>query len=201
MVDCICLVCQAPFSIPEAWARRGQGKYCGLECSRRRARPTPDERYWSYVDRTTTPDGCWPWTGGLTIDGYGGFSPDRLHKVPAHRFGYVLQVGPIPEGHGVLHTCDNRPCQRGAHLFTGTALDNNRDAKAKGRTRNGSRTKPESLQRGASHHKAKLNDTLVREIRLGAEQGVSASTLARRYGISDTNVRHIISRDTWRHVS
>jgi len=31
----------------------------------------PTDRFWSQVDRTTTPDGCWPWTGYRDRKGYG----------------------------------------------------------------------------------------------------------------------------------
>lgn len=87
--------------------------------------------FWRNVDRTTTPDGCWPWIG-TRRNGYGRFRVDGV-MVSAHRYAYELQVGPIPEGHDVLHKCDNPPCNRGSHFFTGTHTDNMRDMVAKGR--------------------------------------------------------------------
>ena len=49
------------------------------------------------------------------------------------RVSYRDIVGPIPVGLFVLHRCDNRSCVRPEHLFLGTADDNSKDLKAKGR--------------------------------------------------------------------
>lgn len=89
-------------------------------------------RFWRFVDKTTTPDGCWPWIGSRNGQGYGHFKRPGP-GASAHRCAYELQIGPIPEGHDVLHKCDNPPCQRGSHLFTGTHSDNMQDMLAKGR--------------------------------------------------------------------
>ena len=51
----------------------------------------------------------------------------------AHRLGWKIQNGELPDGANVLHRCDNPPCVRGSHLFLGTIADNNADMKAKGR--------------------------------------------------------------------
>jgi hypothetical protein len=106
------------------------------------------DRFWARVDRTTTPDGCWPWTGGA-----GGFGYGRLRlgkkKVMTHRVAWELTNGPIPEGILVLHDCDNPPCCRPDHLFLGDHAANVADRHAKGRTamgdRHGTRIHPESL--------------------------------------------------------
>ncbi|MFQ5878774.1 MAG: HNH endonuclease [Dehalococcoidia bacterium] len=56
-------------------------------------------------------------------------------RIGAHRIGYALQIGPIPNGLRVLHHCDTPLCIRGEHLFLGTDRDNHRDSAAKGRRR------------------------------------------------------------------
>lgn len=79
------------------------------------------------VNKTET---CWLWTASLTTRGYGQFQVGTL-KSPkirqAHRVSYEIYKGQIPEGHHILHSCDNRICVNPEHLRTGTNLDNVRD--------------------------------------------------------------------------
>lgn len=79
-----------------------------------------------------TEAGCWEWTGGKQTKGYGQTSY-RNHRWRTHRLMYVLNVGPIPDGKMVCHTCDNRPCCNPAHLYLGDGFDNMRDASRRGR--------------------------------------------------------------------
>lgn len=95
-------------------------------------RPTPIERYWSYVDTSGGPEACWPWTGVRTKRGYGMFTTGNVRHL-ATRWGYRNRIGPIPDGHGILHHCDNPPCQNDRHWFTGTQADNIADMIRKGR--------------------------------------------------------------------
>lgn len=85
---------------------------------------TAAERFWSRVDTSDGPDACWPWTGFRNDQGYGlvcsNGKPDRR----AHRIAYELANGPIPEGHDVLHQCDNPPCCNPKCLHTGTHDEN-----------------------------------------------------------------------------
>jgi HNH endonuclease len=91
------------------------------------------ERFWRKVAFTRD---CWVWAAFCLPNGYGWFSTTKAAgPAYAHRVGYELQVGPIPPGLQVLHTCDNPPCVRADHLFVGTQRDNVLDAMAKGRHR------------------------------------------------------------------
>lgn len=92
---------------------------------------TPEERFWAKVEKG--PD-CWEWKA-FRNKGYGKFTYNgRMYL--AHRLSWILTNGPIPDGLGVLHSCDNPPCVNPDHLFLGTQLDNMRDASNKGRCAN-----------------------------------------------------------------
>lgn len=92
------------------------------------------KRFWSRVRKTR---GCWIWTGDSSAHfGYG-----RLHvkgrRVRAHRFAWLLLVGPIPTGKFVLHGCDNPLCVRPhpKHLHLGTQAENMAEMHARRRDR------------------------------------------------------------------
>lgn len=109
-------------------------KYCSVTCTSRSRWPDDDTRFWAKVDRRA-PDECWPWQGGRTARGYGFLSiNNQTHR--AHRYALTSTGIDVPVGSVVLHLCDNPPCCNPAHLKVGSALENNRDMVAKGRSRN-----------------------------------------------------------------
>lgn len=83
-------------------------------------RGTPEERFWSKVDRTDT---CWNWTATTEVTGYGRFTL-RGKKVLAHRFSYEQSIGAIPEGMFIDHTCHVRHCVNPDHLRPVTKKQN-----------------------------------------------------------------------------
>ena len=142
-------------------------------------------RYWSYVDTSAGPDACWPWTGGMRSGGYGGFD-----ATGAHRWGYEHRIGPIPKGHGILHRCDNPPCQNDRHWFTGTNADNVADKMAKGR---------QSHVRGEAHARAVLTERDVREIR-ALFTVLPQWRVVTLTGFSRSIVSRVLLGKTWAHV-
>ena len=76
---------------------------------------------------------------------------------------------------------------------------------AKGRhahgERHSSRVHPEACARGSGHGLSKLTDEIVLSMRRAFyEQGVPASILGRRYGVSPTAARDALMGRTWTHL-
>ena len=85
----------------------------------------PHARWAGLVRWTPT---CWLWTGKIGSDGYGRFSitqagNQRLDTV-AHRFGYQIHRGSIPEGLVLDHLCRVRHCVNPWHLEIVTIREN-----------------------------------------------------------------------------
>jgi hypothetical protein len=90
-----------------------------------------EERFWFYAPRRSAEE-CWEWGGPLTTAGYGWFKYKAVFYT-AHKVSYRLNVGEVPDGLCVCHSCDNRKCVNPKHLWLGTQLDNVRDMIRKGR--------------------------------------------------------------------
>ena len=134
---------------------------------------------------------CWEWTAARYKDGYGMFSPAGRTSTRAHRYSWEIHSGPIPPSTLVCHSCDNRLCVNPAHLFLGSVKDNVQDKVQKGRQ-----------LKGMSHHKAKLTEATVRDMRTRyIPRVVSIASLAAEYGVSQHTAQAAISRKTWKHVS
>lgn len=75
---------------------------------------TPDSRLF---DRITFDEdtGCWLWNGPVGTHGYAEIYANGKEYL-AHRFMYEQNIGPIPKGHHVHHTCETRRCVNPLHL-------------------------------------------------------------------------------------
>lgn len=75
-------------------------------------RQTLEQRLWAKVDKRG-PDECWPWMASKDAGGYGLIGAWGSTR-RAHRVAYTLEVGPIPEGLHLDHTCHGRSdCRAG----------------------------------------------------------------------------------------
>lgn len=149
----------------------------------------PIARFWDHVDISPDPNGCWVWRGLTSTGGYG-LVTIHYKMYRTHQLAYELMTGPIPPGALVLHSCDNPPCVNPAHLRLGTDKDNALDRVARGR----------QIQ-GTVHHNAKLTDDAVRDIRRLHAAGANISQLSRQFDINRHQIRDVIRRKWWKHVT
>jgi hypothetical protein len=178
-------------------SRKGR-PYCSKACSNS-ARLVPlSERFVRYY-QPGDPAECWPWLGTTDRDGYGVIGDERRRQLRAHRVSYERFHGVVvPAGNYVLHSCDNPVCVNPHHLRVGSLADNSADKVARGRQ-----------PRGAASGVAKLTEDDVREIRRLAEghvsngrwsTGTTFRAIARRFGVTPTNVGDIVKGKIWKHV-
>lgn len=155
---------------------------------------TPEERFWSNVDRTG--DECWLWQLRLNKDGYGRFKLAGC-QVSAHRYAYEITYGPVPDTLCVCHHCDNPSCVRPEHLFLGTPKDNAQDRQRKGRS--GFQRQPELVRSGVEHHAAKLSPVAVEEMRgLRSVFGLPYRTLGALFAVNTSTAHSACTGKWWR---
>ena len=136
-------------------------------------------RFWEKVDKSAGPNSCWPFMG--TRVPKGGYGRVRFGSLmAAHRLAWILTHGDICSSEiDVCHSCDNPPCCNPAHLWIGTATDNMKDMRMKGRGT------------------PRLTEQQVREIRIDERPKL---TIASNYGISRSLVSLIKNRKAWKHL-
>lgn len=190
-VNCYCQRCGKEFKETPVRVALGKGKYCSMQCRYQ----SPEERFWSKVNKSDA--GCWLWTGSLAKLGYGCFTigakGENYQEWRAHRYSWFLAHGDIPDGMNVCHRCDNPRCVNPDHLFLGTTADNIADKMHKGRQAQGE-------QVGC----AKLSRDDVLAIRKLYIEGLNAKPrkyssrkLAKMYGVSKGAILSIVQGKTW----
>lgn len=123
-----------------------------------------------------------------TKRGYGMFTdPETRTGYFAHRLAAALLNGPLPAGALILHGCDvaghGPRCVNPFHTFHGTQSDNLLHAA------------------GAGFMRRRLRAGQVLEIRaLRQAGGVSRQMLAKKFGISRSNVTVIVNNHSWLHL-
>ncbi len=161
--------------------------------------PAIINRFWSKVEKS---EGCWIWTSGKFDDGYGKFTIKGVKTWRAHRLAWFIEFGVISENLCVLHKCDNPPCCRPSHLFTGTNLENTQDASSKGRLSHGdshwTHKSPELVLKRANHPLAKFSEGDISEIRRKINcREISQANLARQLGVWRSTIWAIVHHVRW----
>lgn len=158
------------------------------------ARGSLEERFWRKVEQRGS-DECWGWAGKIERNGYGRIQQGGKGSpmLGAHRVSYELHYGPIPDGMVVRHKCDNPGCVNPNHLEIGTSKQNTADMYRRGRQGN---SKP-PVHSGEAHHKSRLTEDLVRQIRASDR---TARSWAQELGVSPSSIERVKLRKTWRHV-
>ncbi len=145
---------------------------------------------------------CWEYRDGPHHRGGYGNVNFRYKRYLAHRLVYALVFGETPGGEiQVCHRCDNPPCVRPHHLFTGTLADNMNDKVQKGRHTNPTKSNPQLAKRGEESGGSKITESQVREIRRRRARGETFRAIAADYPIREVAVWAICVRKTWAHVS
>lgn len=169
------------------------------------------EKFWSRVDTSPGPEGCWLWNHRVyDKSGYGRtaviqesfITPSK--ETTAHRQAYVLTYGDpgtyLNPNTGkelvyqIRHLCPGQPnrlCCNPSHLMHGTALENSDDKEMHGNT-----------MKGIDCHKAKFDPESVRTVRYLYDNKIAtAMDLSRVYQVAVSCIYSIVSREKWRHVT
>lgn len=138
------------------------------------------------VNKTET---CWLWTGPVNSSGYGGIGFQGKTQ-GVHRVAYQLLVGPVPQGHHVLHRCDTPRCVNPEHLWTGTSSDNMKDARDKGRAM-------PFRGAGVKNPRAKLDPEKVEQAKVMRANGALYTVLAKHFGVNSGAIWNAVNGRTW----
>ena len=149
--------------------------------------------------------GCIEWTSYLNDAGYGIVSCGRrFPRMRAHRVGWALVNGPIPEDLCLCHKCDNRKCINPEHLFLGTKSDNTQDMISKGRhftpfkgLEPFFKLNPDKAKRGESNGNSKFTEDFIKELR---DFEGSHKQAAEYFDIPHSTAWQIRTYRTWKHV-
>jgi hypothetical protein len=92
-------------------------------------------RFWEKVEILEEHE-CWEWDAATQSSGYGAFAYTPNKTITAHRYSWAIHhnKGKLPSADmHVMHLCDHKICVNPYHLQLGTAEENNKDGRDRGR--------------------------------------------------------------------
>jgi hypothetical protein len=140
-------------------------------------------------------DECWEWQG-YKAKGYGQMMVNQIAYY-AHRLVYGLTYpntitfkAPADKNlkQFIMHKCDNPACCNPKHMQLGNQSDNNKDAKAKERSRG---------LKNEKHNLAVLSNEQANQIRIFYGHGWSKKEIAKMFGVTTTVTNRVISYKTY----
>lgn len=131
---------------------------------------------------TTKQGDCLIWTKAKGANGYGYIRNDRK-IIAVHKAVAEIKYGQIPNGHVVMHSCDNRACINPDHLLIGTQKDNLHDMWAKNRAHNGVLS-PEQIKN-------------IKERFQPRHPQNGARALAREFGVTHQAISKVVRGKSW----
>lgn len=134
-----------------------------------------------------TESGCHLWTANIGKDGYGKIKVNGK-TVRAHRMTWQLANGEIPSDALILHKCDVKSCVNPDHLYAGTYSDNAIDRRRLNYSRRGG-SMPNELNPFSKFSNSQVE--MMRKTK--TETGESNKVLAKRFGISESHLSHILN--------
>jgi transposase-like protein len=148
-----------------------------------------EHRLWANTDKSGE---CWIWKGNTDKDGYGSIRISSRKAMRVHRLSFFLSTKIDPAGKLVCHHCDNPGCVNPAHLYLGTALENNRDKVTRGRC---------NWAKGEKVFNAKFTKEQIKDIfRQYRQGGVLQADIAKYYGVTQGAIHLILSGKCWGHL-
>lgn len=151
-------------------------------------------RFWEKVDVRGSDD-CWIWKPSRDSDyDYGSYGIRRggvwtIYRT--NRLALFIKTG--LQGESARHSCNNTKCCNPNHLSWGSHFDNMQDKVDSNR---------QHIPSGTDNGRAILQESDIISIREEFKLGkVTKVQLGLKYGVTDSNIRRIIQRKTWQHVS
>ena len=139
-------------------------------------------------------NGCIPFEGGRRKSGYG-YTQFMGKQYLAHRLAYALNEWLHPDalkGVVIRHKCDNPCCINVEHLEPGTTQDNTNDKVSRGRHLFGELIANAKLTRDVVN--------AIREQYVPRSRHANQYALAKRFGVSQSNVSMILNAQRWKHL-
>ena len=139
---------------------------------------------------------CLEFIGCRTPLGYGRISVGG-ETIYAHHLAYELAHGSIPNGHIIMHTCDNPSCCNAKHLVAGTHKENTHDSMRKGRWNTPRRIAARRAHQGANATRI-LDRADIEEIRNLKSDGYSCRQIAQRFGVGHNTIWRVVTKQSYR---